>query len=94
MSVQFHDPRAEPVAPAERYELASGLEAGVVIGLLANGFPDSVAFLEQVRGALAKRLTGAEFQSYDKGDASNLAPPALLDEVSGHCDVVVAAYGH
>lgn len=94
MSVQFHDPRAEPMAPVEPYALASKLERGVAVGLLANGFPDSANFLVEVGEALAKRLPGATFHSYDKGDASNLASPELLGEITDRCDVVVAAYGH
>ena len=44
--IEFVDPRAEPGAPVESYELSVDLEAQPsTIGLVANGFPDSEAFL-------------------------------------------------
>ena len=47
--VEFLDPRAGVAAPVEPYGLAADWSAGPpTIGLLANGFPDSVAFLDQV----------------------------------------------
>ena len=50
----------------------------VDIGLLANGFPDSVAFLDQVQAALAEALPEARFHRWDKGNASIQAPDAML----------------
>lgn len=93
--VQFHDPRAEPGLPAEPYALSVDVAAGVIdIGLLANGFPDSVAFLDQVEVALAEALPAARFRRYDKGNASAPAPDPLLDAIAAECRAVVTAYGH
>ena len=95
MGVTFLDPRAEPSAPVEPYELGVDLEATpVTIGLLANGFPDSVAFLDAVADALADRLPAASFRRYDKGDASIVAPADMLSDIAAHCGAVIAAYGH
>ncbi len=95
MSITFVDPRAEPGAPIEPYELRANLEVdGLTLGLLANGFPDSVAFLDQVQAALAEILPGASFKRWDKGDASSVASPAMLAEMVQSCHAVVAAYGH
>ena len=49
MTVEFVDPRAEPGVAIEPYALR--LDAGradLTIGVVANGFPDSVAFLEEL----------------------------------------------
>ena len=94
MSVQFHDPRAEPITPVAPYTLQNELDGPVVIGLLANGFPDSVNFLNQVGDVLAERLPEASFKRYDKGDASSIVSGTMLDNIVQECDVVVAAYGH
>jgi len=46
--IEYLDPRAEPGMTVEPFELSADLDGPVDIGLLANGFPDSVAFLEHV----------------------------------------------
>lgn len=95
MSITFVDPRAEPGAAVEPYELRADLETeGLTIGLLANGFPDSVAFLDQVQVALAQALPRAAFKRWDKGNASTVASTAMLAEMEASCHAVVAAYGH
>jgi hypothetical protein len=95
VTVQFLDPRAEPGLPVDPYELTVDVAAGPVdIGLLANGFPDSVAFLDQVQAALAEALPEARFHRYDKGNPSITAPDQMLAEITAACSAVVAAYGH
>ncbi len=94
MGVTFVDPRAEPGAAVEPYELGADLSGAVTIGLLANGFPDSVPFLDQVEEAMRAVLPGATFARWDKGNASAVASPAMLEEIVGRCQAVVAAYGH
>jgi hypothetical protein len=95
VTVQFLDPRAEPGLPIDPYRLRIDLGTEPVdIGLLANGFPDSVAFLDEVAAALAKVLPAARFHRYDKGDASISAPEEMLEAITGRCSAVVAAYGH
>ena len=69
--MEFHDPRADPSAPVEAYALSIDLTRGpVAIGLLANGFPDSVAFLERVEEAL--RPFGERCEATHRGGASVL----------------------
>ena len=65
-----------------------------VVGLLANGFPDSVAFLDEVEHALTDVLPGAVVRRYDKGNASIVAGDQLLDGITAECTAVVTAYGH
>ena len=93
-AIQYHDPRALPLNPAEPYELTVSLDKPLGIGLLANGFPDSVNFLDKVEKALAQVIPNASFHRYDKGDASSVASEAMLDEIQAECQAVVAAYGH
>lgn len=93
--IEFLDPRAEPTAPIEPYSLAIDLSEGPIdVGLLANGFPDSVNFLERIAEALAEELPELQFHSYNKGDASIVVPDAMLDDIVKECQAVVAAYGH
>lgn len=93
--VSFLDPRAEPGAPVEPYELRIDAEAGpTVIGLVANGFPDSEEFLDEVEKAMAVALPQAGFRRWNKYNASAVISDEMLDEVVADCHAVVAAYGH
>jgi hypothetical protein len=94
--VRFVDPRAQPGAAIEPYELCWDIAAGFPpsIGVLANGFPDSVPFADEVAAALGRRLPGTELRTWNKGNASAPASVALLDEVAGATAVCVALYGH
>lgn len=93
--IDFLDPRAEPGTPVEPFSLSIDLTDGATdIGLLANGFPGSVAFLDHVAAALAEALPGATFHRYDKGDASTVVSDEMLDTIVAECRAVVAAYGH
>lgn len=93
--ITFLDPRAEPGAPVEPYELSIDAEAApLTIGLVANGFPDSEAFLDQVEKALAVAVPAASFRRWNKNNASSVISDAMLDEVIDDCQAVVAAYGH
>jgi hypothetical protein len=95
VTIEFVDPRGQPSAAVEPYVLAVDLHDGpAAVGLLANGFFDSVAFLDQVAEALADAVPGVTIHRYDKGDASSMAPDQLLDGISAECAAVVTAYGH
>jgi hypothetical protein len=94
MTVHYHDPRAEPLTPAEPYRLAADLSGPITIGMLANGFPDSDTFLEHVAAALAERLPAAGFRHYNKGNASIRVTEEMLAAITGECGALVAAYGH
>lgn len=92
--VTFVDPRGVPEADALPYQLAHALDDGTVIGLMANGFPDSDTFLDHVADAVSVRLPGVSFARFNKGNASRLADDAMLSEVAKRCGAVIAAYGH
>ncbi len=94
MTIQFHDPRGATRVPAEPYACRHALDDGAVVGLLANGFPDSVAFLDAVEDALRVALPGVRFARYAKPGASAPANDALVARIAAECDALVTAYGH
>lgn len=49
MSIQFHEPRAQPMTAATPYRLSANLDAPIRVGLLVNGFRDSENFLGWVQ---------------------------------------------
>lgn len=94
MAISFVDPRGESAVEPHPYDLSAPLEPGTTVGLLANGFPDSVEFLDAVGDAVAALRPNIEFVRYDKGDASAIANDAMLGAIEAECGSVVAAYGH
>ena len=92
--MEFLDPRCQSVSPVEPYRGRALLVAGETIGLFANGFPDSVAFLGHVGAALQRVLPGIGVKTWNKGNASALASERHLGEIQAECTAVVAAYGH
>ncbi len=93
MAIEYLDPRAEPAESVTPYDLSAGGDA-LTIGLLANGFPDSVPFLEAVGESLRRVRPGLEVRAWNKGNASMVANEQLIGEITDGCDAVVAAYGH
>jgi hypothetical protein len=95
MPVIFYDPRP-PI-----FEMAAvagpvpfgGTAEQARFGMLANGFPDSGAFLRAVSSSITAFHPGARFRHVEKA-----RPPDALTEEQlgdlGDCDVVIAAYGH
>ena len=94
MSVQYHDPRGELPTQATPYQLGLAFDQPRTLGLLANGFPDSVQFLDALEAALRASVPTLSFRRYDKGNPSIPASEALLDRMAAECDAVASAYGH
>ncbi len=94
MTIDFLDPRGEPETVPVPYDLHADLAGPATVALLANGFPDSVAFLDQVEAALGSLRPELGFARYDKGNASSIADDEMLDSIAGECNALVAAYGH
>lgn len=94
--IEYHNPDASTGVEETPYELSLTLDAqsGAHIGLLANGFPDSVEFLNELGSALQALHPGITLHAYNKGNASMPANEQLLGEIGGECVGVVAAYGH
>lgn len=94
MSIEFHDPRGASRVATEAYTCKTDLGGAPTIGLLANNFPDSEAFLNAVQRVLADALPGARFARYLKPSASVPANQAMVERIAGECDALVTAYGH
>ena len=96
--ITYLDPRSAPAAPVEPYlaeRCIPPLGEALRIGLMANGFPDSVAFLERVGESLRKRTPpGTVIVLHNKGNASAVATEAQIDALASEAQVVVTAYGH
>lgn len=93
--IRYFDPRP-PVASvlSTLPPSSAGPVETVRIGLLANGFPDSMAFLDEVALALVRVIPQAAFVRIEK-----VSPPTPLtnDQVrvlTEDCGAVIAAYGH
>jgi len=94
MAISFLDPRGESAVDPTPYERSTPLDSDVTVGLLANGFPDSVEFLEAVGEAITALRPDIQLARWNKGDASAIAGDSILDEIEAECAAVVAAYGH
>jgi hypothetical protein len=96
MMIEFHNPEGVRRTPAIPYDLSLNLTESptATVGLLANGFPDSVAFLDAVETVLQRRCPQVLIMRFDKGNASIVAPADLVTEMVDHCDGLIAAYGH
>ncbi|MCH1491300.1 MAG: hypothetical protein L7T24_02000 [Luminiphilus sp.] len=94
--IEYYNPDAPVGVEETPYDLSVALkpESSACIGLLANGFPDSVDFLNEVGAALQKLRPGISLLPYNKGNASIPANEQLLGEIGGECVGVIAAYGH
>jgi len=96
--ITFHDPRGEVATPVLEYALSYDLNAtqgaGTTVALLANGFPDSVNFLQAIGQSLTAKYPALTLRYWDKGNASIPAPQTMLDEIKAQCHIAVAAYGH
>ena len=94
--VEFHDPRGEIATPIDAYELRVDLRGhnDPSVALLANGFPDSEAFLELLAEVMQEQLPSLRVSHFNKGNASIPAPPEMLDQATESSVGVIAAYGH
>ena len=99
MAITFMDPTAEPSTPISPYEPKADLdsEAGTVIGLLANSFVDSEAFLSQIAERIAADHPRVSFREYNKVSPKRAAE-AISEEraiaIKNECMAVITAYGH
>lgn len=95
MSIKYLDPRSKPGLSVDPYDLQIDItRPGITLGLLANGFPDSVIFLNEIGSALKKRLPDIRLQTFDKGNPTIIADEPLIDAITAECKTVVTAYGH
>ena len=95
MTVRVFDPRGVPAPPLQRYELGADFSAPeFTIGLLANNFPDSVTFLDELELVLNEQYPVVHTKRYAKPNASDVATDKLIEGITRECRAVVTAYGH
>jgi hypothetical protein len=95
--IEFLDPHSPPGQAARHYGLGLGsmLDDGEPrIGLLANGFADSEAFLDEVQVALATRVPRATFVRARKPSPTVVVSDDTFADLVERCDAVISAYGH
>lgn len=85
--IEFLNPDADVGIEDTPYDLSVKVDGGnaTTIGLLANGFPDSVPFLDEVGKAIGRLRPGINLKAYNKGNATIAAPEKLLGEIGGDC---------
>ena len=96
MNITFHDPRGQSSVVADPYTLGYDLEhnGSGKVAFLANGYPDSDRFLEQIDIAMRALLPNMKSQHWNKRNASVPASEEILGDIKGSCQAAVAAYGH
>lgn len=94
--IKYLNPEARVGVDETPYDLSIQVDGAesTSIGLLANGFPDSVEFLDELGSALQALRPGITVHAYNKGNAAVPANEQLLGEIGGECVGVIAAYGH
>ena len=94
--IEYHNPAAQVVLEVEPYTLSASVTGSkeISIGFLANGFPDSENFLNEIQKAMQAIEPGIEVCSYNKGNASMPANEEMIFKIKSECQAVVAAYGH
>lgn len=93
--IEFHNPEADGATEPIPYDLSVKVRgADVDLGLLANGFPDSGAFLDHLGDALRALEPGIRIHRFDKANPTMPADGDLLENVAAASSGVIAAYGH
>ncbi len=87
------DPTVQPIpAHAVVAERPTTLD-GLVVGLLANGKPNSVELLDAVSDVLADSYQFRKVVVRNKGNASRPCPAPIIEEMAQECDVIITASG-
>ena len=94
MGIRFFDPRPPTAAPVDAYRVDAHGDRAVIIGLLANGFPDSMTFLDALSVEIATRVPGATFARIEKASPPTPLTAEQHRTLTEDCVGVVAAYGH
>ena len=96
--VEFLDARGQTSIEVDVYDLKLNVRknegSNVTVGLLANGFPDSELFMTKIAAVLENRLPKIKTRLWNIGNAGIGASDERLAEISGQCQVAIAAYGH
>jgi hypothetical protein len=94
MTIRFVDPRGVPSRPVDPYVLSLDREGPRTVGLLANNFPDSVTFLDELEAVMHNSFPTITTRRYAKPNASEVASEQLMATIMSECDGLITAYGH
>ena len=96
MPVSFLDPRPPIAESAQKFEDLNlrAIPRAPIIGLLANGFPDSAQFLDALARRLSTMIDDVTFERVVKVSPPTPLTAAQLALLTTTCDAVIAAYGH
>lgn len=94
MGIHFFDPRPPTEAPVDAYRVDAHGDRALVIGLLANGFPDSMTFLDALSAEIAARVPDVTFARVEKASPPTPLTAEQRRMLTEDCVGVVAAYGH
>jgi hypothetical protein len=96
VAVSFVDPRSPVGDDVRAFDdlPRRSIPTRPTIGLLANGFPDSAAFLDALAEQIDAVIDGVSFERVTK-----VSPPTPLTDdqlacLTTRCHAVIAAYGH
>lgn len=94
--IDYHNPEGRVAVELEPYTLSAKITEGgtISIGFLANGFPDSENFLQELQQAMQALAPSISVHGYNKGNASMPANADMISKIQSECQAVVAAYGH
>lgn len=95
MPIRYFDPRPPSASVSSAsLPMGGGPVESVRIGLLANGFPDSMAFLDEVALALTMVIPQAVFVRVEKASPPTPLTAEQVRVLTDDCGAVIAAYGH
>jgi hypothetical protein len=91
--IEYHDPHGEPGVALRPYQLRIP-DRPLTVGLLANGFFDSVEFLDFAADELARFVPVAAVRRWNKVNFSHPATDQVLDGIAAECHAALTAFGH
>src|SRR5258707_927224 len=95
MTVGYLNPRGTSPIEHEVYDLRlDPALVSPVIGILANGFIDSVAFAGYLGDAITAAQPGTRIVLENKGDPSTVVGGERLERMAAECNAVIGLYGH
>ena len=87
------DPTTEPISAGAVIAARPASLDGTIVGLLANGKPNSGMLLDMVHEVLADRFSFKRVATRDKGNSSRPCPEEIMRELADQCDVAITAVG-
>ncbi len=91
--IEVLDPTVKPTPVSALMSPRQGTLENTVVGLLANGKPNSENLLRMIVETLSDKFNFDGVVERNKGNASRPCPEGILAELAKQCDVVITASG-